>query len=348
VSSQSISEARLTTASNKALLAQVREYIQFVRGDLAGEEPLTEEEAMDFAYLMSVVDEGIKLPPRVVPLPIIDQDHLTKDLAGGVPVDIGKLTEGYAFYYVQVPITLFPKRGFRFREIEVRLVYNPGMPTSEKPLSYDIFPERKWLQVVSLQEDLELVLDESAHFKLQPPGTSQALLLLGTTIGQGTAQAMSPEIALALTSMGVDIGAKLAAEVKAGATIKLGPFHYLIRRALTRSEGRGNDLALWRFSAREDIDADEELHVAVVLQVPRTLKTVKITPLVLADLGRQSLQAKFEGVIQSLKGALGTLKDLFGDEAEEKILSFEDQIGRGWPIKVGGDKAWDISDELTH
>ncbi len=172
--------------------------------------------------------------------------------AHGIPVSprVEALLDCSDFYLVHIPVTLFPKAGYAFVQLDCIVEFNSGQPAEQRPVTYQIFPEQEWQDVIRFGEGLAIGLNPDLEFRVDMKRVSAELPSLS-----GEARAA--------------IGAKAAGDLG----LVLGPFDYRIRRAKIQTAGRGNVKARWRLDSAEYFEK-EEPQLAVLLQVPRGVSRV--------------------------------------------------------------------------
>lgn len=318
------SDVMLDATIAQSYLLDIQPLLDYEAGTMSSTTVLSEEGQAGISALAAAIKQQVNLPPRIVATRITEQAYLAQGW-NGVPMDVARLMRDFKYYYIEIPITIKPARGYRIHELEVQLVYNPGKPDNLAPINYDLFPSNRWVSLINAQQQLELVIDEGAKFKVQTPGLSQAMLVLA----------------------GVDVGGHIKAEVAAKASLILGPFDYVIRQWRVRVTGEGNNMAFWSFNDRQELEGDDELRVAVILQVPQEVQELKIVPTILANPKANELAAILSEIVAPLRRAMDSLRDRFGPEVEQQVDRFEQAVRDGWRIRVGnGTTVWDISKDL--
>ncbi|MBN2116871.1 MAG: hypothetical protein JW730_09880 [Anaerolineales bacterium] len=174
------------------------------------------------------------------------------DLKLEVPPAIASLLRRYDFYLVNFPITVHPRPGGGFVQLESIVEFNPGSPPKERPIAYQIFPQDEWQSIIHAWQGVRVGLNESFEFKIDPIQAASGLPAL-------------------------DSPAKAAIELKlAGkAGLVFGPFDYDIRRPKIVGRGQGNVKVYWRMESEEAI-TQEQPCLGVVLQVPKDVPRVDI------------------------------------------------------------------------
>ena len=194
--------------------------------------------------------EVAEFSPRLSVVPL--RRKLFTDLSMEVPPYIANLLGRFNFYLVDFPITLFPRPGWGFSQLECNVEFNPDRPPTERPVAYQIFPHEEWQEVIHAWQGLTVGLDENLEFKIDPVKAAEKIAGLSAPV-------------------------KAAVELKTAAKggLVLGPFDYHVRRPKILSKGRGNVKVYWRLESEEDI-MQEEPRLGVVLQVPKEVSRVDV------------------------------------------------------------------------
>jgi hypothetical protein len=121
----------------------------------------------------------------------------------------------YNFYLVNFPITVLPRPGGGFVQLECIVEFNPGSSPAKRPVAYQIFPQEEWQSVIHAWQGVKVGLNESLEFKLDPI--------------QATAKL--PELDLPAQA---EIKLKMAGQ----AGLVFGPFDYDIKRPKIISRGQ--------------------------------------------------------------------------------------------------------------
>jgi hypothetical protein len=192
----------------------------------------------------------VAFSPQLTLLPL--SKKMFGDLKLEIPPSTASLLQRYNFYLVNFPITVRPRPGGGFVQLESIVEFNPGCPPKERPTAYQIFPQDEWQQVIHACQGLKVGLNESFEFKIDPIQAASKL----------------PEL---------DLPAKAAIETKVAgkAGLVLGPFDYDIKRPKITSRGQGNVKVYWRMESEKAI-TQEEPRLGVVLQVPRDVSRVDV------------------------------------------------------------------------
>jgi hypothetical protein len=193
-----------------------------------------------------------------------------------------RLMRRFNFFLVHVPITLVPKPGWGFIQLDCILEFNPGAPAEGRPVAYQLFPTEIWETVISFTQGLEVGLDENFEFKtphVDLPGVSEVVK------GQ-----------VALSAAGQ-------------ARLVVGPFNPNIKRPKIISRGRGNVKVRWRLEGEKQV-SQEEPRLAIVMQVPKDVVQVDVA-------GALKASKRFHPFTAHVRHLLGYVKDSTRDFFEQ-------------------------------
>lgn len=194
-----------------------------------------------------------------------------------VPPHIAHLMRRFDFYLLHVPITLVPRPGWAFVQLDCIVEFNPGRPPDERAVAYQIFPEDDWQDIIRASQGLAVGLDENLEFKVDVKRLRVELPELG-------AEAR------------IEVGTKAAGE----AGLILGPFNYRIRRPKIISKGRSHVKVRWRLESTEYFE-EEEPRLGVVLQVPKEVSRVDVVGVLKACKDFQTLTAHVRHLLPYVK-----------------------------------------------
>jgi len=67
------------------------------------------------------------------------------------------LRERFKFYWVQLPVHLFPAEGMPFTKLECAVEFNPTVIEGHlRPTAYMIFPDRKFKKLLEFSDHLQV------------------------------------------------------------------------------------------------------------------------------------------------------------------------------------------------
>jgi hypothetical protein len=215
---------------------------------LGADEPAKESTSQLKQLASELGQELVEFSPRLNVVAL--NRKLFSDLSLDIPPTTEELFRRFNFYLVDFPITLVPRPGGSFTQLDCIVEFNPDSPSEERPVAYQIFPHEEWQEVIHAWQGVNVGIDEKLQFNLDPAAAVEKL-------------------------SGLPLPAKAAVELKmsANAGLILGPFDYHIRRPKIISKGRGNVKVYWRLHGEEDI-AYQEPRLGIVLQVPKQISRV--------------------------------------------------------------------------
>jgi len=202
--------------------------------------------------MRSFAEEDVaQLAASPVVYKITDKDFLKSDLKP--PVRFKQLTKTHDFYWMYLPVILFPKRDYAFHLLEVKVEFNPGgMASHARPKAWQILPEQRFQTLLEMNDRLEIRIDENFQFSAD--------------IG-----ALTEHLGIAQEEQGAAVDAKLAADMGMVA----GPFVYRVKRAKIQHSSVGAEKVFWRLDGAEFFQEDD-LRLIVIAQVPKEAKQVNI------------------------------------------------------------------------
>jgi len=228
--------------------AYVAHHFRSELGDSPGE---ADELGQAIEELMAELEgETVEFSPVLDVMPLRKKHFADHGLE--VPTRVADLMRRFDFYLVHVPITLVPKPGWGFVQLDCIVEFNPGRPAAQRPVAHQVFPEEEWQDVIRASQGLSVGLDENLEFKVD-------LGRLGVELPQ------------------LDAEARATIEAKAAGTagLILGPFDYNIRRPKVISRGRGNVKVRWVMYSEESLER-EEPRLGVLLRVPKETPRVDV------------------------------------------------------------------------
>lgn len=170
-----------------------------------------------------------------------------------VPHQFRELSKTNKFYWLHFPINLFPLQNLPFYKLECGVEFNREVVHGHlRPRAQLILPDRKFLEILRLEDSVELRIGEDFEFTADS----------GSLEGQvGMAKAKG----------------KAAVDVKAAGKLGLvaGPFTYRLKRAQIERSEVNNEKVRWRVAGAEFFQEEYPAFI-VVLQVPKAVIEVKI------------------------------------------------------------------------
>lgn len=234
-------------------LAEVGENYASPLGGPTGEAPLGRHLK---ELIEQLGDEEVELSPVLDVLSLREEDFINRGQT--VPPKILELLHRYKFYLVHFPISLMPRAGWGFTDLDCIVEFNPGARSDERPVAFQVFPQEVWQDVIrarlglSIELEESVGLDESFEFKLDPVPFA----------------AISSEL-------GAEARAALTGRVAGGAGLIVGPFDYHIWQPKIATSGCGHVKVRWRLEGERYVTGSTS-RLGVVLQVPLAATRVDI------------------------------------------------------------------------
>lgn len=245
------------------------------------------------------------------------------ELSEAVYVKRLRKDRSFAYYYLKVPLTVFPPPGTAISAIEVELQFNPGSLT-ERPVVHDIFPRREWQDTLEIRGGLRIGIDEALTFA--------SALMAGAA---GTLPA--PFIEQILT-------------IPQGAELQIEPsYAFLLRRPIILTSIPGSDVARWRFNGRDHFEQPEHLNFGIVLKVPLALHQVRAVPMVKARRRNQSLGRLLAHDIERFQQVRDLLAQVFQQGNVDLLLERMKTAARSeWNVVQSDLPVWVLDKDMTH
>lgn len=213
--------------------------------------------------------------PRLDIIPLGHNDFTAHNIP--VPPHIGNLLRHSNFFLIHFPITLFPKAGYAFVQLDCIVEFNPGRSPADRPVAYQIFPEMEWEDVIRFEQGLSVGLDENLEFRVDLERLNKQLPVLSA-----------------------DVRAAVGAKAAGRAGLVVGPFDYRMRRPQIQTGGRGNAKVRWRLDSEEYLQ-QEEPQLGLVLQVPKSVSRVDACGAIKAVRNFQLFTTPLRHVLQYVK-----------------------------------------------
>jgi hypothetical protein len=190
--------------------------------------------------------------PEVLPL---EKKHFTEH-GLAVPPRFSDLTQNFRFYWIRIPLTLWPQEGLPFTKLECALAFNPGTTQGHlRPVSQMILPDKQFAQQLALTGSLNLTIGQTFEFEA---ATGKADLQTGP---QGSK---------------LKAGAEVKVSEAGNLGLIVGPFMYRLKKALIDHSPPGTEKVFWRLSDARFLREDTPDFI-VVLRVPHAVNKVEVT-----------------------------------------------------------------------
>ncbi len=169
---------------------------------------------------------------------------------GRLPEGFRQLSRDHHFYVIELPVHLFPRYGWSFDRLEVRVEFNAADRERPelRPRAVQIFPNRQLVELARMDQDLTVSITSDLEFQAEVPAVP---------VGPVTASAAA--------------GAQAAGRL----TLGIGPFQYRLRRAVIETSPPGLEKVFWRFDGTKILQ-DESPRLIVIAQVPTRTENVDI------------------------------------------------------------------------
>ncbi len=165
-----------------------------------------------------------------------------------------RLQDRFSFWWLRVPLLLFPRRNWAFNRLEVRVEFSPQQQRADlRPKVFDILPNRRFDTVMRAGVHVLLSVGADGHFSVK-----------------------TPEITAPLPPTGmVSAGAGAEAQASVGAQVGFGPIRFRASAAKVDHTAEGLDKVFWRLNGAEFFQENQP-ELIVVLQVPREVDTAAV------------------------------------------------------------------------
>ncbi|MCP2324090.1 hypothetical protein HDA40_002597 [Hamadaea flava] len=221
--------------------------------------------------------------PDVLPVPILDLPNADRTSAAWRAA----LEEGYTFWWIRLPILLFPRRGWGFTRLELRVDFNPDEPDPRRrPRAFDILPNRRFDTIVSAGGEFHVGVGADAKLAVKVP--TIPLDAIG---------------ALAGVPLPLSAGGKAKAEVGASVDVALAPVRFRMTAARVDHTAEGLEKVFWRLDGAEFF-AEDPPQLVIILQVPRDVESVRMRAVMRAYRRFTFFPAGLQAMIRELPSAL--------------------------------------------
>jgi hypothetical protein len=251
-------------------------------------------ESPEGALARELAEESVDFAAYPVVYKITSRDFVSRNLP--VPVRFRDLAEKWTFYWLYIPISLFPKRHWGFNRLEVAVEFNPGAKGRRaRPKAFQILPAKKFATQFQAGVGVDIHLDEKFEFAVQ---TGVLEVEAGPASGK----------------MGGGVEAKVAATTGMVA----GPFSYTIKKAKIDHTPIGMEKVRWRLDGAEFFEEDTP-ELIVIVQVPKGVTKVEVAAAMQAY---HKFSFANAGLQEAVKQLPARLREFFyaGLPAERKTL----------------------------
>jgi hypothetical protein len=263
-------------SSRAELLMEAARQVDLRMGHLGGGGPLSE--TPEGAMLRALSDDVAEFASFPVVYRITDRDFLSRSMP--VPLRFTELARRFRFYWLYVPIGLFPQRNWGFNRLEVLMEFNAGEARPElRPKAYQILPEKRFQKLLEVGIALNVRLDENFEFSADVEPVPQV--------------------------PGMPASLRGAVDAKAAGSMGMvaGPFTYRVKRAQIDHTPVGMEKVRWRIDGAEFFGEDSPEPI-VILQVPTATREVTITAALEASRYFNYASASLQDAIKELGASL--------------------------------------------
>jgi hypothetical protein len=212
--------------------------------------------------------------PDLRPLPAVSPSQATASSF--------RLQDRFSFWWLRIPLLLFPRRNWAFNRLEVRVEFSPQEQRADlRPKVFDILPNRRFDTVMRAGARVLLSVGADGHFSVE-----------------------TPEIMTPLPPVGmVSAGAGAQAQASVGAQAGFGPIQFRAVAARVDHSAEGLDKVFWRLDGAEFFQENQP-ELIVVLQVPREVDTATVVGVLQAYRRFNLFPAGLQAAIRQLPEAL--------------------------------------------
>jgi hypothetical protein len=294
----------LTYQWREQLWEKKEAYINFLSGEAGAAAPATPAERAALQEREQFVRSGVDLASAVY------ARHLQSD-------------NRFAYYYLAVPLTVFPPPGTYIAAVEVELHFNPGS-ADERPFVRDIFPKQEFQDEVKLEGGLTVGISDALQF--------------AWVVVSGTAQVTLPF---------VDTLLKVLPDNQL--TIQPSDYAFLMRKPLTMTSIRGSDIAFWRFNGRDRFEQPEPLQFGVIFGVPLAIRTVRVAKTLRARRRNQSLKTRLAHDLERIQKGYALLQRVFQqNELDQVIDDLKQALRNEWNVVQDDLPLWNLEPDMVH
>ena len=207
-----------------------------------------EKKSASADMLKAIMDDAIILPPLPIIYKISDEAFLAKGFE--LPVDIKQIIATHNFYWLQVPVGVFPKENWAYNRIEVGIVMEP-QPNEDIPRAFRILPDKEFQDLVQLDTGGQVGLDANFNFA----GKTQ-------------------DFHFDYKGNKLDISAGAQAEASFKSKLVFGPLSFKIRRVKLDYQGKNTQIVKWVLNDTNHIQDGFDL--VVILQLPKSYTSLNV------------------------------------------------------------------------
>ena len=193
-----------------------------------------------------------------------------------------KLENRFTFWWLRIPLLLFPRRNWAFNRLEVRIEFSPGEPRPElRPKAFDILPDRRFDTVLKAGAHARLSVGADGHFTIR-----------------------TPDIAIPVTGGAMlAAGAGAQAEASVETHVEFAPVDFRAVVARVDHTAPGLEKVFWRLDGAEFFQENQP-ELVVVLQVPHEVENATVVGVLQAYRRFNLFPSGLQAAIRQLPEAL--------------------------------------------
>jgi len=267
-----------SVVDRRRLLIDAAERIDALQSHLG--EPSDQTADAEYGNLLrALAEDSVDFAPQPDVYPILVPGSSDTDAASVQRARA--LDAGYTFWWMKIPLLLFPRRNWAFTRLEVRIEFNPDETDSRvRPKAYDILPNRRFDTVMHAGTEVTVKLSADAHFSVD---TGDLQLPAGLPFSAGA---------------GAEIDTGGGAKFDFGVGVK-----YKVTAARVDHTSEGLPQVFWRLDGAEFFQ-EPRPDLIVILQVPKAAGLVDMRGVLQAYRRFNVFPAGLQTLIRELPQAL--------------------------------------------
>lgn len=211
--------------------------------------------------------------PDIHPVPLLELPDADRTSAAWQAAQDAEFT----FWWIRLPLLLFPRRGWAFTRLEVRAEFNAGEPDpARKPKVFDILPNRRFDTIMRAGVELSVGLGADGRF----------------SAGTGAVP-------------GIPLEAGVDAEAGVKVNLAITPVRYRMAASRVDHSAEGLSKVFWRLDGAEFFQENPP-QLIVILQVPKAAEGVELQAVLRAYRRFALFPAGLRAMVLELPDALRT------------------------------------------
>jgi hypothetical protein len=180
--------------------------------------------------------------PDIYPIPVLDLPYVDRTS----PAWKAALEDGFTFWWLRIPLVLFPRRDWAFNRLEVRIEFNPQEPDPQlRPKAFDILPNRRFDTIMKAGAQISVTVGADGRFAVN-----------------------TGNFALDVGGVSASVGAGVRAGASIGGELGFTAMPYRAVAARVDHTNEGLERVFWRLDGAEFFQENPP-QLIVILQVPR-------------------------------------------------------------------------------